>query len=354
MGHGVGAAALCSLYRRRTAAPPLLLAAATTPGWGLVLMVLALILVGEIVLSQIIEPLVLGHHSGLSPLAIIAAGSFWSVVWGPVGLLLSAPMTMTLVVLGDYIPAMKVTNLLFGDQQPLAPEHEYYHRLLSSDAPAAVEQIEKARETRSTPEICDANVLPALRIAARDQRDQRIGADKAEGVSQTITEVQELLAEAGVVAAMEVDPAAGQLIVAPAHGPVDSIAAEFVAFIISRAAGRDCKAVEHATGMMARSAIKASQTMGALDSVVIATVGCIEPSHLRFLARRAAMDFPDVRVILCNFGVESDDASRDKLVPKSVVRCAPLTQLEALLHFRHVESKAVAATPMALVALAGA
>lgn len=224
-------------------------------------MVLALILVGEIVLSQIIEPLVLGHHSGLSPLAIIAAGSFWSVVWGPVGLLLSAPMTMTLVVLGDYIPAMKVTNLLFGDQQPLAPEHEYYHRLLSSDAPAAVEQIEKARETRSTPEICDANVLPALRIAARDQRDQRIGADKAEGVSQTITEVQELLAEAGVVAAMEVDPAAGQLIVAPAHGPVDSIAAEFVAFIISRAAGRDCKAVEHATGMMARSAIKASQSL---------------------------------------------------------------------------------------------
>jgi hypothetical protein len=335
------------------AAPQLLLAAAVTPGWGLVLMVLALFLVGEIVLSQIIEPMVLGHHSGLSPLAIIAAGSFWSVVWGPVGLLLSAPLTMTLVVLGDYIPAMKFINLLFGNQAPLAPEHEYYHRLLSNDAQAAVDQIEKAHETRSAPEICDEIVLPALRIAARDLCDQRIGVEKSEGMSQTMTEVQELLTEEHIVSATAVDPAAGPVIVIPAHGPVDAIAAELVAFVIARTAGRACKAIEHASGMMALASLKDSET-GMLDSVIIATVGGAAPSHLRFLARRAASDFPSTRVILCNFGVESENAGSDRVVPKTVLRCAKLAQVETLLRFRHIETEKVASAPIASAALAGA
>ncbi|TIU39128.1 MAG: AI-2E family transporter, partial [Mesorhizobium sp.] len=72
---------------------PLFLALAVAPGWSLLLWTAALFVVVELVTGNVIEPWLYGSHTGLSPLAIIVAAIFWTWLWGPIGLVLSTPLT---------------------------------------------------------------------------------------------------------------------------------------------------------------------------------------------------------------------------------------------------------------------
>ena len=99
---------------------PLVLAAAVGPGWTMVLMTAALFLFAETVVGQAIEPLTYGHSTGLSPVAVITAATFWTWLWGPIGLILATPLTMCLVVLGRHVDQLKFLEVMFGDE-PLTP-----------------------------------------------------------------------------------------------------------------------------------------------------------------------------------------------------------------------------------------
>lgn len=327
------------------AAPPLLLAAAVTPGWGLVAATLALYILTELVLSNIIEPVVLGRHTGLSPLAVIAAASFWSVVWGPVGLLLAAPLTVALVVVGDYVPSLKFLSLLLGDRPPLAPAEELYRRLLSDDAAAAVERFESEIENRAPLDVGDHVVLPALRLAARDHRNDRIPDAKAQEIAGTMAEVEELLVDTleehsdAMIAPVSDD---ARRIVIPAHGAVDAIAAAFTAFILTRS-GAHCHASERASGLMALSTLKGES----VETILLLSVGGVSRSHMRLLARRAVADFPTSRILLCDWGdgVHSDETADEKSLPSSIIRCPGLVQAAALL--RYQPEKPEATKPLA-------
>ena len=88
------------------ALPPLLLAAAVNSGWAMFIATLGLFLFGELILTNSVEPSLHGRHVGMSPLGVFAAASFWSLIWGPMGLLLAAPLTMCLVVAGEYAPSL--------------------------------------------------------------------------------------------------------------------------------------------------------------------------------------------------------------------------------------------------------
>src|SRR6185369_2544535 len=81
------------------AAPPLLLGAAVDPGWTMVIYTALLFLIAEPVMGYVVEPKVYGHATGLSPVAVIVAAVLWTWLWGPVGLILSTPLTLCLVVL---------------------------------------------------------------------------------------------------------------------------------------------------------------------------------------------------------------------------------------------------------------
>jgi predicted PurR-regulated permease PerM len=87
---------------------PLVLAAAVGPGWMMILMTAALFLITEPLVGQAIEPLVVyGQSMGLSPVAVIISATFWTWLWGPIGLILATPLTMCLVVLGRHIDRLK-------------------------------------------------------------------------------------------------------------------------------------------------------------------------------------------------------------------------------------------------------
>ena len=116
-----------------SAVMPLALAAAVDPGWSMLLWTASLYLVVEPVMGQLVEPLVYGHSTGLSPFAVVLAATFWTWLWGPIGLILSTPLTLCLVVLGRHVARLEFLDVLLGDRPALTPVESFYQRMLAGD-----------------------------------------------------------------------------------------------------------------------------------------------------------------------------------------------------------------------------
>ena len=147
---------------------PLLLAAAVDPGWTMFLSTLALFLVTEPIMGNVIEPVVQGNNTGLSPLAIILSAAFWTLLWGPVGLLLSIPLTVVLVVLGLHVERLEFLHVLLGDAPPLSPAERFYQRMLAGDPAEPIEQAEKMLKERPLIDYYDEVMIEGLRLAQYD------------------------------------------------------------------------------------------------------------------------------------------------------------------------------------------
>ncbi|HET9274361.1 MAG TPA: AI-2E family transporter, partial [Methyloceanibacter sp.] len=124
------------------AALPLLIAAAVDPGWTTFLLVLALFVLGELFMGQVVEPQVFGRGTGVTPIAVIASTIFWTWLWGPLGLLLAMPMTVCLAVLGRHVEGLEFFEVLLSDEPALKPEQRFYQRALTGDAAEATYHAE--------------------------------------------------------------------------------------------------------------------------------------------------------------------------------------------------------------------
>ena len=147
---------------------PLTLAAAIDPGWSLLLWTAALYAVVELTLGQAVEPLLYGHSTGLSPFAVVVAATFWTWLWGPIGLILSTPMTLCLVVLGRHVARLEFLEVLLGDRPPLTPVQSFYQRILAGDPDEAHDQAEILLKDLSLASYYDQVVLNGLRLAVVD------------------------------------------------------------------------------------------------------------------------------------------------------------------------------------------
>ncbi|MHA6687357.1 AI-2E family transporter [Mesorhizobium sp. A556] len=149
---------------------PLFLALAVAPGWSLVLWTGALFLFMELVSGNILEPLLYGSRTGLSPLAIIVAAIFWTWLWGPLGLVLSTPLTVCMVVLGRYVPQFEFLEVLFGNEPVLDPHTRLYQRLLSGNVDEATDNAEEFLEKKYLVDYYDTIGIPALLLAEQDRQ----------------------------------------------------------------------------------------------------------------------------------------------------------------------------------------
>ncbi|MGE3529448.1 MAG: AI-2E family transporter, partial [Methyloceanibacter sp.] len=177
------------------AIPPLLLAAVVDPGWSIFLMVLALYVVGEMIMGQVVEPLVFGHGTGVSPIAVLVSTVFWTWLWGPIGLLLAMPMTVCLAVLGRHVEDLHMFQVLLGDEPALTPEQSFYQRVLSGDAAEATYQAELQLKEKSFEAGLEDVVLAALKLAESDARRGLLDAEKARRISDTVKEMLDNLAD---------------------------------------------------------------------------------------------------------------------------------------------------------------
>ena len=147
---------------------PVLVAAATSPGWALALWTAALFAGGEAITGQVVEPLVYGRSTGLSPFAVVVAATFWTWLWGPIGLILSTPLTLCCMVLGRHVDRLEFLDILLGDRPALRPDESFYQRLLAGDPDEARELAETLLKDGSLTKYYDEVAVPGLRRAAID------------------------------------------------------------------------------------------------------------------------------------------------------------------------------------------
>src|SRR3954453_2547870 len=187
---------------------PGVLAAAVQPGWAMALETVALYAVIELVMGQLIEPVVYGHSTGLSPLAVVIAAIFWTWVWGPIGLIISTPLTLCLVVLGRHVQNLEFLDVMLGDGPVLSPEASFYQRLLADDPDEIEEQAERYLTEKPLLSYYDEVVLKGLQLAGGDIAQGTLTPAQIERLKSSTMQLIGDLAQSGVPAAGV--PAAGE------------------------------------------------------------------------------------------------------------------------------------------------
>jgi predicted PurR-regulated permease PerM len=168
---------------------PLVLAAAVGTGWGMVLWTGALFLVAESIVGNVVEPVVCGHSTGLSPVAIIASATFWTWLWGPIGLILATPLTVCLVVLGRHVDRFKFLDVMLGDQPPLTPPELVYQRMLAQDSIEAAEQAENFLKGKPLLAYYEEVLVEALKLAQTDADRGLLDDDRMLRVRDAVAEI---------------------------------------------------------------------------------------------------------------------------------------------------------------------
>lgn len=149
---------------------PMLLTLAVSPGWAPLLWTAGLFIVMELISNNVLEPWLYGSRTGLSPLAIIVSAIFWAWLWGPLGLVLSTPLTVCLVVLGRHVSQFEFLDVLLGNEPVLEPHARVYQRLLAGDPDEATEHAEEFLEEADVVEFYDKVGIPALVLGELDRQ----------------------------------------------------------------------------------------------------------------------------------------------------------------------------------------
>jgi len=147
---------------------PLALAAAVDPGWSMMLWTAGLYLGTEVVMGQAVEPMLYGHSTGLSPFSVVVSATFWTWLWGPIGLILSTPLTLCLVVLGRHVDRLEFLDVILGDRPALTPVESFYQRMLAGDPDEARGQAEQLLRDRPLSSYYDEVAVKGLQLAEND------------------------------------------------------------------------------------------------------------------------------------------------------------------------------------------
>jgi predicted PurR-regulated permease PerM len=168
---------------------PLILAAAVGSGWGMMAMTAGLFVTLQLIAGQVVEPMVYGRSSGLSPVAIVLSASFWTWLWGPIGLVLATPLTVCLVVVGRHVDRLQFFDVLLGNQPALTPPQLIYQRMLAGDPVEASEQAQTFLADGTLEDYYDTILLNGLRLAESDMRLGRLPPERIDRVLATVKEV---------------------------------------------------------------------------------------------------------------------------------------------------------------------
>lgn len=231
---------------------PLVMAFATTPGWTTVILVVVLFAVVDIVVTYVLEPWLLGHSVGITPLALVLSSLFWAALWGPVGLILTPALTACLVVLGRHLPGFGFLDVMLSDRAALSDAERFYQRLLAGDADGAARLLAEAADSTDEQQAMQSLAEPAIaRIAV-----EREGSDY--GPSLAVRGARTLLA---ALEQRDTPALPAMIAVLPVAGALDRAAAAMLAAALQEA-GQGA-----VVGMPARDA----------RSVVLVSTGAVAP-----------------------------------------------------------------------------
>jgi predicted PurR-regulated permease PerM len=217
---------------------PISLAFAVDPGWTMPLLTIALIVVLELTSNNILEPWLYGSSTGISAVALIFAALLWTWIWGPVGLFLSTPLTVCLLVIGKNAPSMSFLNVILGTEPVLEPEAQLYQRMLAMDAESMLELSDRHLASSTLTEFYDRVLLPALVLAERDRYAGVLAEHRQEFIIRATRDLMETLEAQHVVDTGEAgDPC---ILCVPAKSSADDLVATMFGQVL-RHAGIRCE-----------------------------------------------------------------------------------------------------------------
>ncbi|HEY2467723.1 MAG TPA: AI-2E family transporter [Terracidiphilus sp.] len=168
---------------------PTLLSLAVFHGWSHTVLILGTFIILEVVTGNYVEPHIYGRHTGLSSLAILIAATFWTLIWGPVGLILSVPLTVCLVVMGSHVPSLEFLIVLLGDQPVIPPYTCFYQRMLAHDEREAADMLDNALKSEPLVAVYDSILLPALTLVEKDRQQGELDDDTVRFIRSSIFEM---------------------------------------------------------------------------------------------------------------------------------------------------------------------
>ena len=286
------------------AAFPILLSFAISPGWGQPLLVLAVFVGLDVTTANVIEPLLFGHSTGVSPVALLVAAVFWTWVWGPIGLVLSTPLTLCMVVLGQHVPRLRFLTLLLGDQPALAVHARYYQRLLAGDRYEATVVAQEYSREKGPEHVPDDVLIPALRFARRDRQRAGLTAED-EGFIFDVTRdvVQQLTAvEKSPGPSSETGWPSGHepplILACPAHHRSEELTVQMLGNVISPSGYRFEALTTRTLPVETEATIERENP----DVVFIAVLPPGGVPQARYLCRRLRRKFPELKIVVGYWG----------------------------------------------------
>jgi predicted PurR-regulated permease PerM len=298
---------------------PIGLSLLASEGWIAPLGVAALFIVCELLTNLVIEPYVFGQSIGVSQSALIVAIAFWTWLWGPMGLLLAAPLTVCLVVLGKYVPSLRFFDVLLGDEPVLSDEVAFYQRLLARDQDEAADIIRRAAADRSAIALADGIATPALVLARQDWDAGLITDDEFEQVVRDVEQIMsehefvEFAGSSGADTDKEEGPRPERELVAvlaiPGQDLADTIALSlFERFADLRGYQLETTGTDHLVGELLDRVEREQPAV-----VLIAAVPPGGLTHTRYLCKRLRNRFPQIRIVVGRWGATDLETQRQSL-----------------------------------------
>jgi predicted PurR-regulated permease PerM len=328
---------------------PAALSLAAFPGWHQALLVIGFIVVLELVSNMIMEPLLYGRTAGVSEVALIVAIAFWTWLWGPIGLLLATPLTVSLGVLGRYVPHLEFFDVLLSDEPVLEPYTVYYQRLVARDQDEATELVEECLQQRSLTEIYDEVLVPALCVAKKDRSRDNLSEDELQFILQATREIVEDVgsrswSSAGSATATEAPVASTngavpltsvQLVACPASDEADELALLMFKQLLEPTRYE----VELLPETMLASEVVALLEQKQVRLLCIGSLGPGGVARVRYLCKRLRAGLPELKIVVGRWGLPEQSAgSQEPLraagadyvgttLPET---CAQIAQLESI------------------------
>lgn len=294
---------------------PLALAAAIDPGWTKVLLSVALFLGAEAATGQLIEPVLQGQQTGLSPVAVVLAQLFWTLIWGVPGLLLAVPITVCIAVLGRHVEALNFLGIVLSDEPALAPHEGFYQRVLAGDATEAAYQAERQLSEQDLSSYYDAVPMKALALAHADAARGKLSEERQTQLLEVIEEVVEDLEDYSDKD-VETQPATtGAVMSIAARSAIDQAANLLLADVLEKQ-GANTQVLPYSRGGRTTLAAiqRSSPKIVCISSFAASEAGA---APVRYLIRRLRKTAPEARFLVC-FWRLADDAAKLKDLRKAV------------------------------------
>jgi len=289
------------------AAFPMALSLAVYPGFTVFAGTAVLLILVELVTSNILEPWLYGTSTGISTVALIAAAVFWTWLWGPIGLLLAIPLTVCIVVLGKHVPQLKFLDVLLGDQPALPPAVSYYQRLLAGDKQEAANLVKDVINEKGLDHVPDEVLIPAILRGRHDRKEGDLTPEAETAILDTTRDILRGIREASTASAAAhgqvVAPSPGTIVLGcPAHHRSEELVIEMLADIMLPLG---CQVEETSTRLLP-SDVEALIERDDPSALFIATLPPGGIVQARYLCRRLRRKFPELKIVVGYWGHVKD------------------------------------------------